>query len=206
MKKYLITFFVILTIFLSSNLWAADPNGTWSSSTGSTIKLWANMQQVFVTVIYNGKSYKYTGWWTRFGEKFAYKVNNGTNYCSFYGSNVINIKTPKGTWTKWTRGARRQTSQRQYNKPTRRSNSNNISGLWSSQSGSSVQISISGQQVYVTLVTTAGKRYQGSGRWIQKGVFDYSIPGWAGVAIATVLSGSKISVSYGGKVTYWYRR
>lgn len=213
MKKYFISLFIILAVFITSNLFAADPNGTWSSTTGSTIKLWANMQKVFVTVIYAGKSYKYTGWWTRFGDKFSYNSNNGTHSCSFSGSNVINIKNPNGSWTKWTRGTGRQYNQpkqyskpRQYNKPTHRSSSTNINGLWSSTSGSSVQISTSGQQVFVTLVTNTGQRIQGSGRWLQTGVFDYSIPGYPAVAMATVLSGNKISVSYGGKVTYWNRR
>lgn len=70
--RFLISFVFILMISLPAT--AGDPNGTWQSTTGSTIKLWANMQTVSVTVITpQGQSFKWNGWWTRFSDNFSYQ-------------------------------------------------------------------------------------------------------------------------------------
>lgn len=81
-----------------------------------------------------------------------------------------------------------------------------IDGVWRSTSGNSVQIHTEGNQVFVTLIDTAGRRNQGSGRWIRAGqVFDYSLPDYPGVATCTVVNANQISVSKDGKVNIWQR-
>ncbi|PKK88689.1 MAG: hypothetical protein CVV64_17760 [Candidatus Wallbacteria bacterium HGW-Wallbacteria-1] len=110
MKKVIYLFAVLLLTmnFIASAL-AADPAGTWMSSSGSTVKIWANMQQLVITIITpQGQSFKYQGWWTKFGEMFAYQVpGTGTHTGIFYAgnSNRIQIQAPNGgryEWTRWT--------------------------------------------------------------------------------------------------------
>lgn len=190
---------IILLTFTAT--YASDPNGTWSSSTGSTVKLWANMQTVSVTVTTpQGQSYKYNGWWTRFSDYFAYQTHDGINNCSFVNANSISVKMPKGGITTWTRGVAPKT----YAPPQQQSNSG-ITGNWKSSSGSLVQVSVNGNQIQVTLVDQQGRRHQGIGRWIQYGSkFDYSIAGFNGAAQCTVVSANRIDV-YFGKWTTWTR-
>ncbi|MFZ5949686.1 MAG: hypothetical protein ACOYXC_03195 [Candidatus Rifleibacteriota bacterium] len=207
MKKNLIwfgiAFFVIAFIFKPAPILAGDPSGTWTSSSGSTIKLWANMQQVLVTVVTpDGQTFKWNGWWTRFSDQFAYNTNNGTNYASFANSDQINVKDSSGTWFVWTRGS---SVGGQFSQP-QQSGTQNISGNWHSSSGAYVQISDNGNQVVVNIVGTNGQRSQGIGRWLQPGYrFDYSIAGYPGVADCTILSKNKIKVLYNGKPTFWSR-
>lgn len=160
------------------------------------------MQQVNVTVItLQGQTFKYNGWWTRFSDYFAYQTNNGTNYGSFTNSNTIKVKDPAGKWYTWTRANSAQSSANPI-KP----NSANIDGNWQSSSGAMVQVSSQGQQISVMIIGTNGQRSQGIGRWIKKGYqFDYSIAGFKGVAICTILNSNKIKVVFSGKPTYWTR-
>ena len=194
---------IIVAMFWSTGALAGDPNGTWSSSSGSTIKLWANMQQVLVTVITpNGQTYKWNGWWTRFSDQFAYNTSTGTNYASFNNSNQINVKDSSGNWFVWTRGGNTgyQVPQQQ------QSGTTNITGNWQSSSGSYIQVSTNGNQIVVNLVGRNGQRNQGIGRWLKYGYsFDYSIAGYSGVANCTILGPNKIKVVYGGNPTYWTR-
>ena len=84
-----------------------------------------------------------------------------------------------------------------------------VSGLSAGRSstGSSVQLSAQGQQVFVTLINAAGKRFQGSGRWLQAGQkFDYSLPGYPGVATGTVHDARRISIVYGNTPSIWTRQ
>lgn len=203
-KAVFISFFplIFLIIFLKgTTVFAGDPNGTWSSSTGSTVKLWANMQTVSVTVTTpQGQSYKYNGWWTRFSDYFAYQTHDGINNCSFINTNTISVKMPKGGVTTWTRGVAPKT----YTPPQQQSNSS-IAGNWKSSSGSLVQVSVNGNQIQVTLVDQQGNRHHGIGRWIKYGSkFDYSIAGFNGAAECTVVSSSRIDVFF-GKWTTWTR-
>lgn len=201
-KKAAIGLAMTLLLLVSNSAWASDPNGTWISSSGSTIKLWANMQQVNVTVITpQGQTFKYNGWWTRFSDYFAYQTNNGTNYGSFTNSNTIKVKDPAGKWYTWTRANSAQAPIKQTS-PSYTS----IDGNWQSSSGAMVQVSSQGQQISVMIIGTNGKRNQGIGRWIKKGYqFDYSIAGFKGVAICTILNSNKIKVVFSGKPTYWTR-
>lgn len=181
---------------------AGDPAGTWSSSSGSTIKIWANMQTVRVTVITpQGQSNTYEGWWTRFSDYFSYNGPSGTFNASFSGSNKIRVQGPKGESYVWQRGGKSSTLA-----PRAASRKVDISGMWKSTSGSSVQVSSQGKQVYVTLVDRKGKRFSGSGRWLSKSSFDYSIPGYPNVANCQVQSNDQISVVYGNTNTTWYRQ
>ncbi|PKL46411.1 MAG: hypothetical protein CVV42_16620 [Candidatus Riflebacteria bacterium HGW-Riflebacteria-2] len=191
----------ILFLF-SSAAFAGDPSGVWTSTSGSTIKLWANMQQVMVTVTTpQGQSFKYNGWWTRFSDNFAYQNNSGTFYASFANSNQINVKDPSGKWFTWTRGVNNNSA------PVQQQPSNSgISGNWQSSSGSMIQVSTNGNQIVVNIVGRDGKRFQGIGRWLQFGrTFDYSIAGFAGTAQCTVASSRQINVLYGGTWTTWSR-
>lgn len=198
----------IVAAFLLVMLWApgfcqaSDPNGVWSSSTGSTVKLWANMQQVLVTVTgTNGQSWKYNGWWTRFGDYFSYQTNLGVYQAAFNGSNQIRVTGPDGSLTIWSRG------QRSAPAPNSTGTGVGIAGMWSSSSGSSVQVNTQGNQVFVTLISKDGQRFQGSGRWLKAGSsFDYSLPGYPGVAICTIINANQINIVYGTTRSTWYRQ
>ena len=106
--------FILLGLFQAT---AGDPAGWWTSSSGSSVKIWANMQQVIVTIYAAGsnKGYKYYGWWDRFSDYFSYQVKTGRNAgvrkCWFdsRNSNIIHVKDPWGKMYTWTRG-RQQSS------------------------------------------------------------------------------------------------
>ena len=203
-----------ISILVPLTLQAADPNGSWTSSSGSTVKLWANMQQVQVTVSNQTGSWKYRGWWTRFGDYFSYEVpGTGVYNCSFgNNSNIIYVKAPNGQSFTWTRGIRQQA-------PTYNNNYNNygnqqqqyqqtsIDGIWLSNSGNAFSVSTRGNQVFVTIVKPNGSKIQGIGAWLIKGSkFSYSIQGYTGQAICTVQSPNIIYVNYNGQITTWNRR
>lgn len=206
--RFLISFVFILMISLPAT--AGDPNGTWQSTTGSTIKLWANMQTVSVTVITpQGQSFKWNGWWTRFSDNFSYQSSQGIHYCSFVDSNTISVKGPNGSWNKWTRGGSTY-RQPSYNKPTY-NQAPNIYGNWRSTSGSLIQITNNGSSIYFSFVTKNGTRMTGNGNWIDNGyTFDFSYydpdsrRNFYGRGF--VKSSSRIDVSYGsGSPITWIR-
>jgi hypothetical protein len=206
-KKILLTFFLSIFLFAASASFAADPAGWWTSSSGSSVHIWANMQQLVITVkTANGLQYKYNGWWTRFGETFAYTVPGTGNYAAGFdrkSRNVIHVQAPNGTYYKWSRYTKQAAKQK-----TKKSNTVILDGLWSSTSGSSVQISTKGNQIFVNFVSAKGQRFQGSGRWLKYGYqFDYSIPGYNGVAICTVNSqnANYIHVNYNGTKSTWQK-
>lgn len=189
---------VVAWFLPTSTSFAFDPAGFWTSSSGSSIKLWANMQQVTVKVTTpQGKVYNYNGWWTRFGDNFSYQTPNGVTTASFNGRNQILVQAANGTRYTWNRGQR----------PAPKKPKVNISGLWHSSSGTSVQINSQGKQVFITLINPQGKRYQASGRWIKQGYsFDYSIAGYSNIAYCTLINRNQINVVYGDKRTTWYRQ
>lgn len=96
---------LLIVLLLTGAAWAHDPAGWWSSSSGSTIKLWANMQQVIVTVhTPQGQKFQYSGAWQRFGDTFTYYVPNGGNYfVRFNGRNHLVVTGPNGSITNWYR-------------------------------------------------------------------------------------------------------
>lgn len=195
----------ILLLFTTTGH-AGDPNGVWTSSTGSKINLWANMQQVNVTVTTpQGQVYKYNGQWTRFSDYFVYQTHLGLHQASFVNSNMIRVQDPSGKVFNWTRGYNAQQQQMQQ-MPQQPSANMGISGNWRSTSGSMVQLSSQGNQISVTIISPNGARSDGIGRWIQYGSkFDYSIAGFNGVANCTVASPNRIDVLFGGKWTTWTR-
>ena len=194
---------LLITFLLSAPTLAGDPAGWWSSSSGSKIHLWANMQQVVVTVQNSKGQYKYNGRWTRFSDYFSYQAGNVRYDAAFVGRNQIQVKGSDGSLTTWTRGAATARPQ-----PQPRTQAQGIGGLYSSSTGSSVQIATQGNQVFVTVIGSDGKRYQGSGRWTAyPSRFDYSIPGIQGIAHCTVLQGGTIRVDYNSpQPSYWTRR
>lgn len=183
-------------IFAAGMVWAGDPNGQWTSSTGSTISIWANMQTVNVTVTTpQGQSFKYNGWWTRFSDHFTYQASTGAHHCSFINSNKISVRGPNNSNHTWTRGISSvQPPQPQIT---------NITGTWRSSSGSLVQVATNGNQILVTLIDTKGGRHEGIGRWLKYGqTFDYSIPGFSGAAVCTIIDSRRIDVVYGQRSTW----
>ncbi len=195
---------IAIILLFSSAAFAGDPAGKWTSSSGSTISIWANMQQVIITITTpQGQSFKYNGWWTRFSDNFAYKTNFGIHHASFANSNQINVKDPNGKWFTWSRGVNSNPAPVQQ-QPS--NNSSSITGNWQSTSGSMIQVSANGNQIVVNIVGRDGKRFQGIGRWLQHGrTFDYSIAGFAGTAQCNVISSRQINVLYGGTWTTWNR-
>ena len=184
---------------------ATDIAGWWTSSSGNRINIWMNMQSVVMTFHYNNGAQptKVNGYWTRFGDSFRYTSSTGVTYnAKILNRNQIQLSSSRGTFV-WNRGASAQ-APRPRPQPAAQSGQGS---LWSSTSGSSVQLSSSGQQVYVTIVGSNGQRYKGSGRWLNyPNKFDYSLPGYPGQAVCTFVSKNQIHVNYNGKVTYWNRR
>lgn len=192
--------FTVLTLGLALPASAGDPAGWWTSSTGTQIQIWANMQQVVLTFHSSSGVIKINGQWTRFSDYFAYSSNGVTYNCAFTGPNQISVSASNGATHTWTRG-------RQNVQPQPQPQQSSINGLWASSSGSSVQLSTQGQQVFVTIIGSNGSRVQGSGRWTQYPYrFDYSLPGYPGVANCALMNNGQIQVNYQGQVTTWSRR
>ena len=161
---------------------------------------WANMEQVVVTITSpQGQSATHQGQWTRFSDYFSYTAGNATYNAAFVNSNEIQVQTPDGRLVTWTRGAKAATTPRSTTKGI------DISGMWRSTSGSSVQVSTRGKQVFVTLIDSKGNRHEGSGRWLNGSSFDYSIPGFPGAATCRIVSDSRIDVAYGKTQNSWIR-
>lgn len=185
---------------------AGDPAGWWTSSSGSRIHLWANMQQVVVTVRdAQGRESKYQGQWTRFSDYFQYSAAGSVFNAAFTGPNQISVTNQStGAVTVWTRGTAAAPTQAPSTSPP----SSSGASMWSSSTGSSVQLSSQGHQVFVTIIGRDGKRHQGSGRWTNyPHTFDYSIPGVNGIANCTFLADGRIQVIYGNQApSYWTRQ
>lgn len=198
LRTIFLTVFVLATLLPAS---ATDIAGWWTSSSGNRIEIWMNMQNVVMTFHYNNGAQptKVTGYWTRFGDTFSYTSAQGVQYnAKVLNRNQIQLSSNRGTFV-WNRGSQAQAPQPQ---PQASQGS-----LWSSTSGSSVQLSSNAQQVFVTIIGSNGQRYKGSGRWLSyPNKFDYSLPGFPGQAICTVVSPSQIHVNFNGKVTYWNRQ
>lgn len=194
---------LLLLLCLGGPALAGDPNGWWSSSTGSRVQLWANMEQVVVTVHSpQGQASKYQGQWTRFSDYFQYSAQGALYSCAFNGADQITVTNQStGAVTVWTRGSAPTQSR-----PTPPSSQGG--SVWQSSSGATVQLSSTGNQVTVVIITQDGKRYNGGGRWLNyPNSFDYSIPGTPGVATCTVLSDGRIQVNYGNKPpTFWTKQ
>lgn len=203
MRKFLAAALFLLVVSVPAS--ATDIAGWWTSSSGSRVQIWINMQQVVMTFHGSSNPIKVTGYWTRFGDSFAYS-HGGVNYnCRVVNRNQIQVNSSQGSFV-WTRGAQAQ-AQAPPPPPQNAPPSTNGGSLWSSSSGSSVQLSSQGQQVFVTIVSAQGQRFQGSGRWLQyPNKFDYSLPGYAGTAVCTFVNKNQIHVNYNGKITYWNRR
>lgn len=206
-KTWLFITLLFALILSVSPVFAGDPNGTWSSSSGATIQLWANMQTVSVTISNNRGSWKYKGWWTRFGDYFSYQVpNSGVRTCSFdkNNSNIIYVKSPDGSWTTWKR---KGSSNQGYGYSQPKQKSVSINGVWQSNSGNIFDVSTKGNQVFVTIIRRDGGRTQGIGRWLVYGQkFDYSIQGYPGQAVCTIQNNNTVYVNFGGQLTTWTRR
>lgn len=70
-----------------------------------------------------------------------------------------------------------------------------------------MQLSTQNQQVFVTIISRNGARTQGSGRWTNYPYqFDYSIPGYNGVAHCSVMRNGQIQVNFNNQITTWTRR
>ena len=201
---------IALFLFLAVPAFAGDPGGWWTSSTGSKVHLWANMQQVIVTVqSTQGQETKYQGQWTRFSDYFTYSAQGNVYSAAFTNSNQITVTNQAtGVVTLWTRRVSAAQPQPQPQPQPNNPPSSDGGSVWSSSTGSSIQLSSQGNQVFVAIIGKDGKRYQGSGRWIQyPKTFDYSVPGIVGVANCTVLNDGRIQVVYkNGTPSYWTKQ
>ena len=193
---------LILSCLLVLPAQANDIAGWWTSSSGNRVNIWINMQSVVMTFHGPNGQIKVNGRWTRFGDYFTY-TNNGVQYnAKVINRNQIVVQSARGTFT-WNRGVAAAAPQPQPQAPP----STSGGSMWASTSGSTVQLSSQGHQVFVTIIGQSGKRFQGSGRWLQyPKSFDYSLPGYPGTAVCTFVNNSQIHVNYNGKVTYWNRR
>ncbi len=165
-----------------------DPAGWWTSGEGQRVHLWANEQQVVVTI----DDRKYGGQWTKPGEQFYYDLEGGQRaVCTFVEEDEIAVEA-QGQSQRWQRA-----------EPEERFS---LDGPWRSTSGSLVKIESQGSNIYLSISGRSGSRNNGTGRWVKfPSRFVYSIPGFPGEAVGEVLEPSKIKVTYGGRVTFWQR-
>ncbi|GBC64107.1 hypothetical protein DENIS_5124 [Desulfonema ishimotonii] len=190
---------LILSLVFPFAAHAGDPAGWWTSNSGSKVHIWANMQQLVITIQpAGGQQYKYQGWWTRFSDNFSYQVPGlGNHTCGFASnnSNVIYVRAPNGGIYTWTRGIQNTVKKK----------SAGISGTWRSSTGSTIQLTGNNKQVFLTFITANGARLQAAGRWLSGYKFDYSVAGYAGVAECTVDQNNWniIYCSYKGKWSTW---
>ena len=148
-----------------------------------------------------GQVVQWQGQWTRFGDIFVFSVGGHRYQGTFQGSNQIFIQGTDGSTVTWTRGVRRRS-------PPSRGGSSGISGIWSSSTGSAVQITAQGNQVFVSIVGKSGRRYDGSGYWISPGrVFQYTLPGNNSLFRCTIRNRNQIVVDNGdGRPSVWCRQ
>lgn len=198
------TLLLSVCLFLSGPSFAVDPNGVWYGPSATRIRVVATADQVFVTINNaQGQIGPLTGKWNTLGERFSFDHNNWTYNAAIRNEAQIDVTNPNGSTSRWKRGMKPVFNTGMKSAPQ----SVDSAGLWRSTTGSSVQISSQGQQVFVTLIDAAGKRFQGSGRWLHAGQrFDYSLPGYPGVATGTVHSAKRISVAYGETPSTWTRQ
>jgi len=198
------TLLPLALLLFSGASFAVDPNGVWYGPSATRIRVVAAQDQVFVTINNaQGQIGPLTGKWNTEGERFSFRHNDWTYAAAIRNERQIDVTNPNGSTSVWQRGRMPALDAGMKAAPQ----GVDIAGLWRSTSGSSVQISAQGQQVFVTLINAAGKRFQGSGRWLQAGqTFDYSLPGYPGVATGTVHSAKRITVAYGATPSTWTRQ
>lgn len=183
--------------------WAHDPAGSWTSSSGARIDLWANMEQVVVTVTTaNGVSHKYQGYWTRFSDYFRYQVGQTQYDCAFQGPNQILVRgagAPDRTWTRGWRG---------WSRPARTPGlaSGDPSGLYLSSSGSSVQITSQGGRLSITIVSRNGQPTVVNGQWVGSNRFEYYYGGDKAICTQDANHPGRIVVQSPSGTTVWTRQ
>jgi hypothetical protein len=167
---------LLIALLLIGTASAHDPNGSWGSSSGSSVQLWANTEQVQITVTSpQGKTSTYNGYWERFSDTFLYTAL-GENYrASFRDYNNIVVVSSSGKTTYWSRG-QAPTRQPQARQP-QAVQGPDISGAYLSSSGSSVAISCSGPVLQITVVDRQGRQTNANGRWLSQDRFEYIVNG-----------------------------
>ena len=202
--NHLRTLLLAAWLLFSGASFAVDPNGVWYGPTATRIRVVATQDQVFVTINNaQGQIGPLTGKWNTLGERFSFQHTNWTYTAAIRNETLIDVTNPNGSISVWNRGRTPAINASMKAAPQ----DVDIAGLWRSSTGSSVQLSAQGQQVFVTLINAAGKRFQGSGRWLQAGQkFDYSLPGYPGVATGTVHDARRISIVYGNTPSIWTRQ
>lgn len=189
---------LLLTVFA----WAHDPAGSWTSSSGARIDLWANMEQVLVTVTTaDGVSHKYQGYWTRFSDYFRYQVDQTQYDCAFQGGNQILVRGAgapdriwRRGWSGWSRPMRAPAA------------SGDPSGLYLSSSGSSVQVTSQGGRLSIILVSRNGQSTAVSGQWVGSNRFEYYYGGNKAICTQDVNRPGRIVVQSPTGTTIWTRQ
>ncbi len=203
--KYLLLFLTMLVgLALPGVANATNPNGWWTSSSGSQVHIKYIEQNVYITLkATNGKTYKYNGRWTVYGATFSYSVpGRGVFNAAFANGNpdVIYVHGPDGKRTTWYRGIKNTKSNNQQSQK-------GIAGTWRSSTGTTIQLSGKQKQLFFNFITAKGQRYQGVGRWLSGYSFDYSIAGYGGVAKCNVNKNNWniINCVYNGTKSTWKR-
>jgi hypothetical protein len=214
---------IILTFGMVFPAFASDPNGWWTSSTGSYIQLWANMEQVYVTVYpRQGQPKKFPGVWTRFGEAFSYTAPGlPPHQVSFVNTNKLIVSEANGKTTIWIRGKHKvppQAPQSMFQQqvpqqpPVQQQQTPqhwNLSGLWADGQGTHARISVQQGQIFVKIQTADGTMYDGGGYWLSQHVFSFNIPSISDVYTCQVdpNSGRMIQIvsSANGQTMTWQK-
>jgi hypothetical protein len=172
---------ILIALLLIGTASAHDPNGVWGSSSGTSVRLWSNMQQVRITVTTAaGASYNYTGYWERFSDIFVYSAS-GVNYrASFIDYNTIELLGSNGHRVIWSRGQAPARPQPVPQPQINQVQGPNISGTYQSTSGSSVAISCNGSLLQISFVDRQGRHSAANGRWLSQDRFEYLYQGRAG--------------------------
>ena len=188
-------------LLLSEVAFAVDPNGVWYGPSATRIAVVATPDQVFVTINNaKGQIGPLGGKWNSIGERFSFQHNNWTYTAAIRSQAQIDVFNPNGSTSVWQRG-RMQAANANMKSAAQ---SVDIARLWHATAGTSVQLDSQGRQVSVTPIDSARKQAQDSGRRLQAGqTFDYSMPGYPGVATGTVHNAKRITVAYGATPSTW---
>lgn len=192
---------LLLWLLLSTLALAHDPAGAWTSSSGARIDLWANMEQVQVTVTTpDGVQKRYSGFWTQFSDQFRYQVGSVIYDCSFQGPNQILVRGSGVADRVWNRGW----SGTPVSSPPVQSS--DPSGLYLSSSGSSVQLTSRGGQVSLTFVNRQGQATVANGQWVSSNRFEYYFNGSKAICTLDNSSPGRIYVQSPSGTTVWTRQ
>jgi hypothetical protein len=195
------TFLLVLLLLVAAGAQQKTLDGQWSSDSGATVSIATTTGGLSITVYgADGSVGRWQGRWLRQWNLFDYQANGASYTGQVSNSNTIVVNGSGGSQNVWYR--------QQGSLPNNASSYASFAqGRWYSSSGNTVDVQTQSGNVYVTVYGKQGEQWQGQGAWVDGSSFRYSVTGWQGDFIGTVLSDGRVKIIYtgDGKVTYWSR-